>query len=320
MAYSRYYRYKLLDSQKKLYDELLSGMIERKHVIQTGNYNAQDIRAVLYALNFDNPQLYYVDFSGIRIMKTVLFTTFLITYNCDEGTQKKIDTKIKAVTDFALQSVAGQDIKSAALTLHDWLVSKCTYGDCDSFPNASHNIIGAFLYSKCVCEGYAKAYKFLADLIKIRCIVVTGKGIHPDGTEGGHAWNIIKLNKGFYHVDVTFDLLFASRYCSRAYYLLSTKEIVHDHSMDEMFELPVCDNSGSILRVVSGTSELLAFLENEYQRRVTHSEVRLTKGFSKERLMSMIQNKLSSKDVVWFNQIASYWYGNYCRTLFVCWR
>lgn len=110
MAYSRYYRYKLLDSQKKLYDELLSGMIERKHVIQTGNYNAQDIRAVLYALNFDNPQLYYVDFSGIRIMKTVLFTTFLITYNCDEGTQKKIDTKIKAVTDFALQSVAGQDI------------------------------------------------------------------------------------------------------------------------------------------------------------------------------------------------------------------
>ena len=320
MVYSRYYRYKLSDSQKGLYDELLLGINERRSEIRTCNHNSQDIRVVLYALNFDNPHLYYVDFNGIRIMNTMLFSLFIIVYNCDEDVQKSIDKKIKTVTDLALQAVTGQSMKSAALTLHDWLVSKCTYGECDLFPNASHSIIGAFLYSKCVCEGYAKAYKYLADLIKMRCIVVTGKGIHPDGTEGGHAWNIIKLNDDFYHVDVTFDLLFAGKYCSRAYFLLSTKEILHNHCMDESFELPVCENSGSILKVVSGTTELLKFLENEYQRRTTHSEVRLTKGFTKEKLMSMMQSKLSSKDIMWFKQIASYWYGDYCLTLFVCWR
>ena len=90
--------------------------------------------------------------------------------------------------------------------------------------------------------------------------------------------------------------------------------------MDELVKLPICTKSGSILKKVSGTSELLLFLEGEYQKRVTHSEVRLTKGFTKEKMMIMISNKLSAKDVIWFNQIASYWYSDYCRTLFVCWR
>ena len=320
MAYSRYYRYKLSDFQRKLYDELLFGMEERKQEIRSEYYSAQDIQAVLYAINFDNPNLYYVDFNRIKIMQSALFCIFVITYYCDTDTQRMIDKKIKTVTDLLLKQIAGQSMQSAALMLHDWLVSKCSYGDCNAFPNASHSIIGALLYSKCVCEGYAKAYKYLADLIKIRCLVVTGKGIHPDGTKGGHAWNIIKMNNSFYHVDVTFDLLFANQYCSRAYFLLSTKEILHDHSMDEPVPLPVCANSGSILEKVSGTTELLLFLENEYQKRVTHSEVRLTRGFTKEKLMSMINRKLSANDVKWFNQIASYWYGDYCRTLFVCWR
>ncbi len=320
MAYSRYYRYRLSDFQRKLYDELLLGIEERKPKIQSRNYSAQDIQVVLYAINFDNPSLYYVDFKSIKITKSIFSSVFHISYYCDADTQRIIDKKIKTVTDLLLKQIVGLSMQSAALALHDWLVSKCSYGDCDSFPNASHSIIGALLYSKCVCEGYAKAYKYLADLIKIRCLVVVGKGIHPDGSEGGHAWNIIKLNNSFYHIDVTFDCLFANQYCSRAYFLLSTEEMLHDHSMDGPVELPVCSNSGSILKKVSGTSELLLFLEKEYQKRVTHSEVRLTKGFTREKLMSMISQKLSAKDVTWSNQIASYWYGDYCRTLFVCWR
>lgn len=320
MAYSRYYRYRLSELQRKLYDELLLGMEERKQKIHSGNYSVQDMQTVLYAINFDNPSLYYVDFGKIKIMQSAFFSIFVITYYCDADTQRTIDKKIKAVTDLLRKQVIGLSMQSAALMLHDWLVSRCSYGECDTFPNAAHSIVGALLYSKCVCEGYAKAYKYLADLVKIRCLVVTGKGIHPDGTENGHAWNIIKMNDHFYHVDVTFDLLIANRYCSRAYFLLSTKEILHDHSMDESVELPVCTSNGSILKKVSGTEELLRFLENEYRKRVTHSEVRLTKGFTKEKLMSMISKKLSAKDAAWAHQIASYWYGDYCRTLFVCWR
>lgn len=320
MTYSRYYRFKLSTSQKGLYDELLKKIKERQNEIRLGSYSTEELQIVLFALNFDNPDLYYVDFKKIKILKTTLHSSIFITYYCDRNTQISFDNKIKNVTNSILKTLNDRNNKDYSLALHDWLVSNCTYGECDMFPNASHSIIGALLFSKCVCEGYAKAYKYLADLIKLRCIVITGKGIHPDGSEGGHAWNIIKEKNNFYHVDVTFDLLFANRYCSRAYYMLSTKEILHDHSIDDSFELPICTHSGSILRVVSGTSELLMFLENEYKKKVTYSEVRLTKGFTKDKLMAMIHSKLSMKDMLWFNHIESYWYGDYCRTLFVCWR
>ena len=121
-------------------------------------------------------------------------------------------------------------------------------------------------------------------------------------------------------MDVTFDLLFAGKYCSRAYYLLSTKEISYDHSLDTTFDMPNCPSNGNVLRTVSGTAELIAFLEAECRSGVTHSEVRLTKGFTSEQLMAMIKRKMTPKDSVWYNQIRSYSYSNHSRSLFVCWR
>ena len=144
--------------------------------------------------------------------------------------------------------------------------------------------------------------------------------MHPDGTSGGHAWNIVMLNKQCFHVDVTFDLLFAGKYCSRAYYLLSTKEILYDHSIDPIFEMPECSTDSQVLQIVSGTTELINYLNAQYQSRVTHSEVRLTKGFPKQKLFTMIKEKMAAKDVGWYNQIDSFWYGDKSRTFFVCWK
>ena len=244
----------------------------------------------------------------------------LVSYLFDEYLQRKIEQKLKIVTSKILNSVAGKTMKTASLILHDWLVCNCQYGECNDAPNASHSIVGALIYSKCVCEGYAKAYKYLADLIKMRAIVVVGKGMHPDGTSGGHAWNIVMLNKQCFHVDVTFDLLFAGKYCSRAYYLLSTKEILYDHSIDPIFEMPECSTDSQVLQIVSGTTELINYLNAQYQSRVTHSEVRLTKGFPKQKLFTMIKEKMAAKDVGWYNQIDSFWYGDKSRTFFVCWK
>ena len=53
---------------------------------------------------------------------------------------------------------------------------------------------------------------------------------------------------------------------------------------------------------------------------MTHSEVRLTKGFPKQKLFEMIKEKMVAEDVGWYRQIDSFWYGDKSRTLFVCWK
>ena len=63
---------------------------------------------------------------------------------------------------------------------------------------------GALIKKKCVCQGYAEAFKRLMDQAGISCDVVCGQ---TKGSTTYHAWNIIKLNGGLdnYHIDVTWD-------------------------------------------------------------------------------------------------------------------
>ena len=62
--------------------------------------------------------------------------------------------------------------------------------------------------TKVVCEGYAKAFKYLCDLSSFRsgdisCILVVGD-MNSDGSGGGHMWNVVRMDdKNNWLVDVT---------------------------------------------------------------------------------------------------------------------
>lgn len=64
---------------------------------------------------------------------------------------------------------------------------------------------GALIRKKCVCQGYAEAFKRLMDAGGVPCQVVLGQ---IKGATYYHAWNIVRLNGGMdgYHVDVTWDI------------------------------------------------------------------------------------------------------------------
>lgn len=57
-----------------------------------------------------------------------------------------------------------------------------------------------------VCEGYARAFKVLCDELDIPCVLVDGvaKG-DQDEKPGGHMWNYVQLDGGWYAVDVTWN-------------------------------------------------------------------------------------------------------------------
>ena len=66
---------------------------------------------------------------------------------------------------------------------------------------------GALINKKCVCQGYAEAYKRLLDSQGIENYVLCGK-VKKSEAGIGHAWNVITFNgKEFFHVDVTWDSL-----------------------------------------------------------------------------------------------------------------
>lgn len=74
----------------------------------------------------------------------------------------------------------------------------------------NHVAASIFLHKKSdgkyytVCEGYARGYKVLMDKAGIPTDVVTGDN-RTNSSLSGHAWNLVKLDGKWYHVDITWD-------------------------------------------------------------------------------------------------------------------
>lgn len=115
-----------------------------------------------------------------------------------------------------------------ALYLHDWLLERCTY---DKGAPYAHDAAGALALGRAVCDGVAKAYKFLCDRAGLPCAFTTGR-IRASG--GPHAWNAVYAAGRWSHVDVTDDLPGAGSGGppSRAHFGLADEQVAADRTVD----------------------------------------------------------------------------------------
>lgn len=107
------------------------------------------------------------------------------------------------------------DIQKAK-ALHDWLCNAVDYDYDNKKDMKNHVDYSAFLYSTTVCEGYAKAYQHLMQAANIESYYISSQD---------HAWNMIKLNDHYFHVDTTWDDNEGYGNFSYDYFLLSDEEI-----------------------------------------------------------------------------------------------
>ena len=82
------------------------------------------------------------------------------------------------------------------LALHDYLTSHCRYGTDNPSKPMYHTAYGALVNHVAVCEGYAYALELMLNCVGIDCRYIAG---------GRHAWNQVKINGEWYHVDATWD-------------------------------------------------------------------------------------------------------------------
>ncbi len=134
-----------------------------------------------------------------------------------EETQSSAYEKQEAIKEKVAEITAeiitpGMTELEKELAINEYLISTCEYDD-DALENAEENdfyyvdeefndsftAYGALINGKCVCAGYAAAFKLLADAAELECVVVTGtlEGNLP------HAWNKVRIDGEWEILDVT---------------------------------------------------------------------------------------------------------------------
>lgn len=126
---------------------------------------------------------------------------FTKEYNSKEEVEDAIK-KLENAKNEILENATGNNYDKI-LYIHDWIVDNVEY-DTSNNPNNS-NIYGCLVNKTAICEGYARAYKYLLDELNIPCVLVSGTAIDKNGNIERHAWNYVYIKNNWYAVDTTWD-------------------------------------------------------------------------------------------------------------------
>lgn len=116
--------------------------------------------------------------------------------------EKSEDKRVEQIIKCVVKKSMGTREKIKAV--HDWFIRNVKYDYSNylkgTVPKLSHTAEGALIRGVAVCDGYSRGFQKVMQKLGIPCQMVIGSY-----QGGGHAWNRVKVDGKWRHIDVTFD-------------------------------------------------------------------------------------------------------------------
>ena len=267
-ARTRYF-YSQLDSHSKIIYDGIATNIEK---MKTGTYTVQYgskfsnilskengqtelgnyYQSAIEAFTYDNPNIFYLDptkmYLNIQTTTRGTTQTHNVYITCgneanylakgfeNEEQINQAQEQIEQIKNNIIANIQNSNIDKKIRYIHDYLVDNTSYDQTISQDNI-YNLYGALINKECVCEGYAKAFKYLLDEAGIDSVIVAGIATNTNGETENHAWNYVAIEGNWYAIDVTWDdpiiqniVLSAPSAYKNKYYLKGEIAISKDHT------------------------------------------------------------------------------------------
>lgn len=217
------------DPYRVLKTELAQGFQSRESkftVTHQGNRNdlSENMKDIIrQALHEDDYTAYVLDSYAYTLRSWGNKSTATIEARYRETAEQtaQVNEKVKSVLAEILKP--GMNDHEKIKAIHDWVVTNVEYDQSLTYYTAYH----AIALGKAVCQGYS--------LLGYRMLQEAGfDALIAEGSvnTGEHAWNMVKLDGVWYHLDLTWDDPVGAtddkiRY---GYYLKTDDELRRDHS------------------------------------------------------------------------------------------
>lgn len=194
--------------------------------------STEELYNIISAVYNDHPELFWLE--------TAYAGKYVADGQCVEielkfnRTARELESARQRFDENAQQILAGAGNLSAVHEkerfVHDALIDRITYRMGAEMNQSAYS---ALVNGQTVCAGYSRAFQYLMRQLGVPCYYCTGFAGES------HAWNIIRLDDGFYNVDATWDDTGNGRY---DYYNKTDEDYAADHIRQELsVYLPSCD-------------------------------------------------------------------------------
>ena len=191
------------------------------------------VPAIIEVIEETNPD--HTEETGLTLERTMrlLDKEFPYTYAPLPSSVKTVDAAVKTIIT-QMKSLGINDEYDKALYLHDWLVMNANYDYSYKYYYAD----GVLLRGKGVCNSYSLAYQAL-----LNAAGITNKRVVA--MQMNHAWNLVKLNGQWSHVDVTWDDPNSGGYERHTYFGMNDEMISKDHKWTRS-DYPACTSVNNL--------------------------------------------------------------------------
>ena len=229
-----------------------------------------------------------------------------------------VTPEVAAKVNEVVASVVTADMsqRDKASALHDWLTDNAYYDTTFTYFGPE----GVLLHQTGVCQSYTEAYQLLLEKAGIESRVMTGMARNSEGGLESHAWNLVKIDGTWRHVDVTWDdpvnadnpkeKLPKSGLEMHYFFLVSSRFILEDHIPDE--------ESAAFIREYANTSDEVG--ENllpspvktdknvempEFSMKTTDGTLLTKSGFGKGKRMLIVYGRTICSNTELFMRVIS---------------
>lgn len=236
----QYYYNTLTKPQQNSYNAIKAGLQSLAPSFPVPLLENRELTDVFMKVRLDHPQLFYAGTFRYRYYPDGSNAEMIPEYLFEKGKIKDHQKALQArVEKLARPMQKGTDMEKL-LYIHDFICQNVKYDKLKK--QYSHEIIGPLGHGVGVCEGIAKSVKIMCDALNLWCVIALSENNPEKGVKYRHAWNIVKVDKKYYHIDCTFDNSLGNPEEIRYdYFLLNDKQMFRDHER-LVWKMPACED------------------------------------------------------------------------------
>lgn len=237
--YGKWYYNHISDIRQRIYARLYECAKNNEPSCDVSDLNVSDVDVyeAYWAFDYENPQFpalgngYEIEYIDGRISNKV--KTININYS-RLASEVSADDLANAAEEIISDAEELETDYEKLKYIHDVIIDSTEYTK-EGEPYISE-ADGPLLYGQALCEGYSKAFMYLAQSMGYPCICSVGVANMED-----HMWNMVKIGNSWYNVDVTWDdpqTDDGTAQLRHDYFLICDAEIRLDHRVIRPVMLP----------------------------------------------------------------------------------
>lgn len=186
----------LTDKEKALYSALYRGISNfETDITLPGTFTDQEYERIYLLVTMQEPELFYL--SPVYELSSQMSHAEM-HYSMTQEQAEAETGRLEAAADRIIAKLSPtQSEAQKLLMIHDAVAAGCYYAELGHYDSA----LGCLADGFALCEGYAKAFLYVARRAGMYAMCVTGRSMSGEL----HVWNIARINGQYYNIDVTWD-------------------------------------------------------------------------------------------------------------------